>query len=125
MAVAKKTPGRKAIEPITAEDVAEYNDIQQELARLTKRKDAIASRIKAQLEPNTYVFGDLAVELTKTIGTLNKSIFMHEYPSNEFPELYTQEPSTEAIKETFGEDRAEFYTPTLRLSIKPAARTKD
>lgn len=114
-------PKLAAPKPITAEDVAIYHANKTEIDRLTKENDAISKRIKTQYEPDTYEVGDFVVELTKTIGTLNKAAFTRDYPVDEFPELYESVPSTEAIKNNLEDEREDYYTPVLRLSIKAKA----
>jgi len=121
MATTKKQQSEAVV---TAEDIARYDDIQSEIKRLTAEKDRIATLIKSQFEPGNYESGDYIVDLSKTIGTLNKVIFQHDFPLSEFPELYEQVPSTDAIKEYLGEERAEYYTPVLRLTVKPKGKAK-
>jgi hypothetical protein len=109
---------------ITPELIENYDNLQTEIKRLEAEKDKIQAIIKRELEPGNYDAGNYTIDLTETIGTLNKPIFMRDYPEDEFPELYESVPSTEAIKRAFGDDRAEFYTPSLRLSIKPKTAKK-
>lgn len=112
------TAKKKQEEALAETDIAEYNDIQNEIKRLTERKNQLSIKIKTQIKPGNYSTDDYIIDLTQTIGTLNAPIFLRDFPASEFPELYEQTPSTEAIKLALGEDRKEYYTPTLRLSIK-------
>jgi len=121
MPTLKKYTKTAAPKPVTADDVAIYFANKEEIKKLTAENDAIAKRIKTQYEPDNYEVGNFIIELQQTIGVLNKGAFMHDFPADEFPELYEQVPATEAIKENLGDERADYYEPVLRLTIKPKA----
>lgn len=112
---------------VTPDEVELYYELDKQIKDLTKQQNALKERIKKDFPPSDkpvvvdYNGETYIVNNAKTIGTLNKPLFIREYPPEDFPELYEAVPSTDKIKDAFEDSRADLYTSGSRLSIQKAS----
>lgn len=109
---------------VTPEDIAKYDEIQKQIAKLTEQKEALRKLILGNFEPDKYIVGagDHAynVDITIVRGQINAKLFERDFPYAEFKELYKHVPDSGDVLEELGDDALKYFGTTQRLSIKLA-----
>lgn len=104
--------------------IEEYEALHAEIDRLKKREAELGTIIKGALKPGSYASGDYTIDLIVKRGALDKKVFQRDFPVGDFPEMYTQVPSTDAILEVLGDDGREYFGTVLALTIKKVRAVK-